>query len=381
MVFVVVAAATIPAVAQDIDSAREQVAETEALIADARARADEATGRFWEAEIELDVIAADIDQLGLRVDTAQAELDLLADEMRAFAVERYTGESVTPELFDQEDLNRYSVMSYLARDLQIDNVDVIDTFRLVQANLDAATSELEDRMRDQEQFIDELAQARSDIDAELAFMSAQLEQQEQVLAQLEEEERRRIEAEIAERRRREQAERARVAAERSAAEAARRAATTTTTTPPGTTIPGQTTTTPRDVPTGPIATGNWVCPVQGAVSFTDTYGQARGGGRRHQGVDMMAATGTPVVAPVAGTVTHRDNSIGGRSFHIEGSDGNYYYGTHLDSYGNSGSVQAGVIIGYVGSSGNATTPHLHFEIHQGGRGNSVNPTPTVAQFC
>ena len=97
---------------------------------------------------------------------------------------------------------------------------------------------------------------------------------------------------------------------------------------------------------------------------------------------MFAARGTPVVAPVAGIVRHRDNSLGGKSFYLDGDDGNRYYGTHLDSYGASGRVAAGAVVGTVGNTGNArfTSPHLHFEIHPGG-GSAVNPTPTVRAAC
>ncbi len=123
------------------------------------------------------------------------------------------------------------------------------------------------------------------------------------------------------------------------------------------------------------------CPVQGDVEFIDSWGFARSGGRRHKGVDMMASIGTPIVAPVAGTVSLRTNRVGGRSFHLEGDDGNYYYGTHMSDYGESGVVEAGAIIGYVGDDGNARgIAHLHFEIHPGGIV-AANPYPAVNDAC
>ncbi len=140
---------------------------------------------------------------------------------------------------------------------------------------------------------------------------------------------------------------------------------------------------PEPEPTVPISSGTFLatCPVAGGVSFIDSWGAPRSGGRRHKGVDMMASIGTPVAAPVSGTVTHRGNRVGGRSFHLDGDDGNYYYGTHLSGYAASGYVSAGTIIGYVGDDGNARgIPHLHFEIHPGG-GSAVNPYPMVREVC
>lgn len=139
---------------------------------------------------------------------------------------------------------------------------------------------------------------------------------------------------------------------------------------------------------GLVGADGWVCPVAGPTSFADTWGAPRSGGRTHRGVDMFAEAGTPVVTPVAGNLEHFHDGLGGRSFRLWGTDGNYYFGTHLSGYGAlSGEVEAGVVAGYVGASGNAsgTSPHLHFEIHPGRRPGSprapVNPTPTVAVAC
>jgi murein DD-endopeptidase MepM/ murein hydrolase activator NlpD len=134
---------------------------------------------------------------------------------------------------------------------------------------------------------------------------------------------------------------------------------------------------------GVIATGPWICPVQGPHSFSNDFGAPRSGGRSHQGNDILAPRGTPVVASVAGVASENHSPLGGNSYFLKGKDGNTYFGAHLDSYtGSWGSVAAGTVLGYVGTTGDARggPPHLHFEIHPGG-GAAVNPYPTLVKYC
>ena len=126
----------------------------------------------------------------------------------------------------------------------------------------------------------------------------------------------------------------------------------------------------------------WLCPVQGARQFSDSWGRPWEGGRRHQGVDIFAARGTPVVASVAGTVEHSTGAVAGNAYYLRGDDGTTYYGAHLDTLAPPGRVERGAVLGTVGSTGNARgrTPHLHFEIKPGG-GPPVNPFPSVQRWC
>jgi len=126
---------------------------------------------------------------------------------------------------------------------------------------------------------------------------------------------------------------------------------------------------------------DWLCPVIGETRFTDTWGEARSGGRTHEGVDIAAPTNTPIVAPVSGRVTYRWDSIGGRSFDLDADNGDYYFGTHLRRFGIEGRVKAGDNIGFVGSDGNADANLLHLEYHPGGRDNPVNPYPLASAHC
>lgn len=130
-----------------------------------------------------------------------------------------------------------------------------------------------------------------------------------------------------------------------------------------------------------VVPGRWQCPVPGAT-FVNDYGYVKPDGSRHDGVDLFAPRGAPVLAPVAGNVTQFPNPKGGRAVHLHTSDGTRYYFAHLDSYGETGQVAPGAVIGAVGTSGDAaaTSPHLHFEIHPHG-GESTNPFPSLVAAC
>jgi murein DD-endopeptidase MepM/ murein hydrolase activator NlpD len=121
-------------------------------------------------------------------------------------------------------------------------------------------------------------------------------------------------------------------------------------------------------------------PTQGPCGFSDTWGQARSGGRSHQGTDIFPGRGNYVYAVVDGRLTGRVWAGAGRNagnaWSLTGADGTRYFYAHLSDFApglSTGStVRAGQIIGWVGSTGNASAPHLHFEIRPGG-GAPVNP--------
>lgn len=330
-------------------------------IREAQRRADAATAAFGEAETRRYELEAEIERVQARVAETEAGLAELRERLREMAVDEYVrAGSGTPTVFDG-DLNRQARANAMAEIVTRSDTDALDDYRAAVEDLEFDQQELDRLLAEQRDLVADLEASRDEMNAELRRLQ-QLEAERQAeIARREEAERQR-QAEL-ERQRQEAAERQRQQ------DAARNR-------PPATT-PSR----PPSTPSGPIASGDWICPVQGPHSFVDSWGAPRSGGRRHKGVDMMAARGTPVVAPVSGTVSHRGNAVGGMSFHLNGVDGHYYYGTHLSAYGASGQVQAGTVIGYVGDTGNARgNPHLHFEIHPNG-GGAVNPTPTVRAAC
>jgi murein DD-endopeptidase MepM/ murein hydrolase activator NlpD len=100
--------------------------------------------------------------------------------------------------------------------------------------------------------------------------------------------------------------------------------------------------------------------------ITSTFGGRRKG-HYHKGVDMVTAKGTPVRSAANGRVTYasRDGNYGNVMVVDHGNGMSTYY-AHLDKeFAKEGQeVKRGEIIGAVGSTGNASTPHLHFEVRK-----------------
>ncbi|WP_126944359.1 M23 family metallopeptidase [Xanthomonas sp. BRIP62418] len=146
-------------------------------------------------------------------------------------------------------------------------------------------------------------------------------------------------------------------------------------------------------PDAASADSGLLIPVQGISSgqLQNTFTDARSEGRVHDAIDILAPTGTPVIAVADGTVEKLFNSErGGLTIYQFDPAGTYcYYYAHLERYADGlaekQSIRRGQIIGYVGSTGNAdpAAPHLHFEIHRLGpekqwwKGEVLNPYPVL----
>jgi murein DD-endopeptidase MepM/ murein hydrolase activator NlpD len=123
-------------------------------------------------------------------------------------------------------------------------------------------------------------------------------------------------------------------------------------------------------------------PVDGVspARLVNTWGAGRDGGRRHQGIDILAPRGTPVRSTTEGIIESKGmRGLGGLVVAVLGPGGYRHYYAHLEDVGAQvvGEwVHAGEIIGTVGNSGNAavSTPHLHYGVYTPG-GTAVNPYP------
>ena len=118
------------------------------------------------------------------------------------------------------------------------------------------------------------------------------------------------------------------------------------------------------------------------TQIANSWGAPRSGGRRHQGVDIFAPRGTPVLSATEGIVFRvGTNELGGLVINILGPGRQVHYYAHLDRFGGfeTGDVVGpGNIIGYVGNTGNArdTPPHLHYGVYDPVRG-AINPWPLL----
>jgi peptidoglycan LD-endopeptidase LytH len=370
---------TLPAVADvtDEDVARAR-AEVNALLSDSQALGAEVQ-EAWAHQFELE---DEISSLQTSIEIAHAKIGETEQRLEDVAVELYMGSTTSANLqilFSASSEGFEASRQYLDQVTGSDR-DIVNQLKSLRTELGNQTDRLADASEEQVALTADLEQKAGALQQRL--VDAQAVYDGLVQRQAQEEAARQAAAEAARR----------AAAE----EAARNATTTTVGGTPNTTVGGGGTATTTNPPstgtTAPPApppvpsSGNGTCPVAGAVSFTDSFGAPRSGGRRHEGVDMIAARGTPVVALYNGRI-HRitTGALSGLAIWLKSDSGDQFFYAHLDSYADIStgqSVSAGQVIGYVGSTGNAPEwlPHLHFEYHPGG-GGAVDPYPLVKTLC
>ena len=396
-----------------LDRAREDVTgatdRLEAFLEDldtTQRRGNELAGLFWQAQAGLEALDIEI----VNNEAAAAELatqiaDLRA-EVKIIAVDQYMSRADDIDVGDHESESDRAAAEALARlVIGVDNT-AIDQLAVIGAESDRLSASLAIQRSEQAATLAEVQATQQSIADELerlarlrSAVAAELLDLEDALGELEQAESERQAAAAEQERIVEERRRAEAAAA-AAAELARRVPTPAPTpvptvmpTPtvvatvvPNPQLPDPTpTVVPNPQPSTPLTStgGGIVCPLGGPFTHIDDFSAPRVYGGVHRANDLIAAQGTPVLAAASGSIDHRSSSVGGMSAHLKGDNGDYYFYTHLSGYENVGAgyVTAGTVIGYVGMTGNAPIPHLHFEIHSGGYGNYSNPYGPVRSAC
>ena len=380
------ASADVDAAEVRVAAARKRVNESQRLVDAAQAKANQATQVYGELHADLHLLQDHATEMAASIAASEAEILGLHDEITELAVARYIHGGQAPSIFNSEDVSRQIFLDALAQHISQGNQDLIEDFRLILDDLALRQEQLVElqeltKQREAEAAAaaielnatyDDMASIRNTLQGDLDSLNSELGGLQNLVGRLQsrlpalQAEETRLEAEIA-------AEKARalLAAQQQAASNSSSSSTAR--------YNGQ-----LLIRSGP----NWVCPVAGPFTHYKDWRAPRAYGGWHKGNDLFGARGTPLVATESGWVVHKYNSVGGDSVHITADSGNYYYYTHLEGYANVGPpgghwLEAGTLVGYMGNSGNArTTPvHLHFEFHQGGKGNYVNPYPYVRANC
>lgn len=356
----------------DVAAAREEVRRVGAELQEQVASYDAAVIRQIELEVRIDALVGDLA-------TRERDLALARRAVRARIADMYMSAGIdrSRAAMAAEIEHAPALIAYLDTVAEADRAAVnrLETARRdylrQQGLLEETLAAQEDTTQEMEALVGSIYTRLEDANASYQAVKAQWDLQEAERIRREEEERIRREQELF-------------------------LSTSTTTTMPstpttqggggggGTTTP--TTAPPTTIPPPPPSPpGTMVCPVDGAVTFRDSWGEPRPGGRGHTGVDMMAPVGTPLVAIESGVIWSPNwHYAGGIGLYIKGDSGDMWYYAHMDGYapGIAGGtrVVAGQLVGYVGVTGNASVPHLHLGWLVGG---SVytNPYPVVAGIC
>lgn len=366
-----------PAHASTLSKAKADLAQAKKDLKALQTKLDKLAVQQSDAEADLESTQDEIADVQSRIDDAQEDLDALRAQLSSRLAEMYKNRSSDAAdflnvLFAGDETSLTAVVERLA---MVGHVASADS-RLV-GKVVAKVKELKSMRADLR------AQKAAEAKKNAKYVAAR----EKTLASLEDakDDYNSLKKKVA--RLTEEARQAEIAAQKAAAAkkaAAAAAAAASNGKTTSTTKRKTTGTTENNAPPPVIA--DFVFPVDGPNSFSNTWGAPRSGGRTHKGTDIFTARNTPLVACVSGTITSvhpTDSGLGGVTVHLKKGNTTYYY-AHLSSI-KSGiragtRVDAGDVVGYAGNTGNASggAVHLHFEIRPNGV--AINPYPILVQY-
>lgn len=324
---------------QSIDSLQTQINE-------ANAEYERATGEYEAASAAADEAAARVEAANVRIAELQATLSERASSMYK------TGGQISfiDVLFEATSFEEFLTMWDMFDKISEQDAAMIQETKDVRIEAEEAQAEYEKQMEIAAQEMENIRIAKEEIEASKAEMEITLERvnEEIVMLQAKEEEER-LAAEEAKRR----AEEAAAAAAASIAASNQSSGSTAV-----------------DYGSGEVASG-WTHPCPGAT-MSNPFGWAGAwDGAYHNGVDYAAPTGTPILAACAGTVSYVGGyGTGGNAVIVNHGNGVRSIYMHMSGFATTAgvTVAAGDVIGYVGTTGYSTGPHLHFQV-------DVNGTP------
>lgn len=363
--------------AAQLDALKASDAELESAVATLQANVGAQQARVNDAQREVQAARDEAARLEAELHATEAEVARLEGEARRRAIESYTGFG-TSELSaitegDPTDAERRKA---LLEAVSGNEADIVDQLGGASARLQeqreqvaAALAEAEARQAEADRRLGELEAARAEqVRLQAALQTRIGEYRAEVDALTAEEAT--LDRIIAERQAAAEAARRQEAADRLARQQAASRSTTTRAGASSSTTSGAGGSGTSPVPTTdpgppPPSVGGLSWPCNGTI--TSGYGQRWG--RLHAGVDISAPTGTPIYAAKGGTVIHAGpQGAYGNLVLIDHGGGFVTAYAHQSQIATSvgASVSGGQVIGYVGSTGRSTGPHLHFETRVGG---------------
>jgi murein DD-endopeptidase MepM/ murein hydrolase activator NlpD len=329
-----------------LDELRAKISREESAVDALQREMDVLAGRIEEADSEIERTLEQIASTEERVEATERRLERLRARLSERAVDAYmSGASNLDLLLGSASMTVLSDrIEYMSAVSEAD-AELANSVENTAYELEVTQAELETQLRAKQKSLASLQADRAELEAKFAEQEARLASTislradaADLVSKLDE----RFQAELA-------------------------------LPPPGSSASGS-----SDGVPGPL----YACPVSGPHAYADTFGQLHvhpGWSHIHQGNDIMAPYGAPIVSPIDGVAVSGTDENAGLYVTVTGSGG-FVQMLHMSAFGNLGAVKTGEVVGYIGTSGNASGPHTHFEWHPGG-GPAVDPYPHLNEVC
>lgn len=354
-----------PATGTSPSSDGAQLAAARSRLAEARKQAEAAAHEYERAHGDLAAIDAEIARVETELPLLRARADVVRAGLRARAADMYKRGSAAPlvtlHVIGSDTLLAAARTQRLARAASWRDEASIEELDSLTTAWEGYQGELDRRRERQAAVVELIAVSAATLDRAMADAARAVREIEEAEA---------------------------VAAYLRALAAEREAASTPEPAPPPPTEARRPPPEDPDGLAGLVPVDELVCPIDGPVVFTNDWGNPRPDWRVHEGTDVFAARGSPNVAVTDGLLRRRTGGIGGKALWLEADEGTHYYYAHLERFEGefdaqgTRRVEQGEVVGYTGSTGNASggAAHTHFEIHPGGRG-AVNPYRMLLVMC